>query len=384
MKRYYIAVLILGSFLLSSCKPAPEPVVQESETLEANTFRLSSEAIENAHITVAIARPQKFSQSVVIQGDVMLNDANVAIITGQVDGVVKEIKKGLGDHVEKGETIATIISRSLADAQMAYVDTEHKLEFAKKNLEREKILREKELTSEEDYQKKVMEIKEIETAHIAALQQFRILGYTERDLHEYLEHPEEVDLSVFSLKSPFPGEIIKKTIKLGESVLADTELFQVADLSVLRVQCNVPTKYIDLLKVGNDVSITSRKESLSVEGEIIFISSIVDNATRTVPVKIAIDNSNRQWRPGMCVSVEIMGDQVELPLAVPKQSIQEINGAMSVFVQVDPTTFKLKRVTLGRENHDIVEITDGIEEGEKVVSENSFILKAEYLNQGVE
>ena len=384
MKRYYITVLIFGSFLLSSCKPNPQPIKQESEISGNNTFSLSSEAIKNAHFTISIARPEKICQSIVIQGDVMLNEENVAIITGQVNGVVKDIKKGLGDQVKKGETIATIISKSLAEAQMSYVDTEHKLEYARKNLEREKLLREKEITSEEDYQKKVMEIKEIETVHLSALQQFRILGYTEDDLHQYLENPEQGDLSVFNLKSPFLGEIIKKTITLGESVLADTELFQVADLTVLRVQCNVPTKYLNLLKVGNDVSISSQKDSLSVKEKIIFISSIVDNATRTVPVKVSIDNSNRQWRPGMSVSVKIMGDQIELPLTVPKQAIQEINGTINVFVQVDPTTFKLKRVTLGQENHDIVEIIDGIQEGEKVISENSFILKAEYLNRGVE
>ena len=384
MKRYCIFVLIFVCFVLSSCKPNSQPAEQEPEKANDNTFSLTSEAIENAHLSIVTAGPEEISQSITLQGDVMLNKESVAIIAGQVDGVVKDIQKNLGDHVEKGETMATITSRSLAEAQMAYVDTENKLEFARKNLEREKVLRDKEITSVEEYQKKVMEIKEIEIAHIAALQQFRVIGYTEEQLHEYLEEPGEHDLSVFQLKAPFAGEIIKKNITLGESILADTELFEVADLSLLWVQCHVPTKYLDLLKLENEVYISPRKGSESIKGKVIFISSIVDNSTRTVPVRIALDNTNKQWRPGMSVSVEIIGDKIQVPLAVPKTAIQEINGTINVFVQLNDTTFQPKQVTLGRENEHIVEIVDGIHTGEKVVSENSFILKAEYLNRGAE
>jgi len=112
---------------------------------------------------------------------------------------------------------------------------------------------------------------------------------------------------------------------------------------------------------------------------------VVDEKKRTVRARAEIDNKDGRLRPGMFAEVSVLGaaegDAVSL---IPDTAVQNIQGDPIVFVERSRGVFELRHVRLGEEREGLVSVTEGLREGERVVVQGSFILKAEFLKGTLE
>ena len=121
-------------------------------------------------------------------------------------------------------------------------------------------------------------------------------------------------------------------------------------------------------------------------GRIALVEPVLDEASRTVHVRIVLENRFGKLRPGLFVTVAVPlrgASEIEAT-AVPSGAIQNISGLPAVFVEREPNRFELRPVEAGREAHGMVEIRHGLKEGEKVVAEGAFVLKSELLKGTIE
>ncbi len=180
----------------------------------------------------------------------------------------------------------------------------------------------------------------------------------------------------YEVKSLVSGTIIEKHLTLGEFVRDDTDIYVVADLSTVWAKISVYAKYMQQVKKGLKVRLTATGIGDVAEGSIDYVGPIVGEKTRTGSARVVLQNRNRMWQPGVFVTARITIDQFSVPLAVPDEAIQTVEGKPSVFVRA-AGGFTVRSVELGRSDGQTVEILHGLALGEEYAASNSFLLKAE-------
>jgi membrane fusion protein, heavy metal efflux system len=316
-----------------------------------------------------------------LPGEIVLDADKVAHVVPRVSGVVLQATKNLGDRVEKGEAVAVIDSRELGEARSRYLVAVEREKLARYNIERTGRLWQKEMVPEKEYltgQKAFLEEK-IELT--SATRKLRAMGLSEKDINELVSENTE-NLTHFMIQAPFDGVVIKKHLSQGEWVKEDSEIYIIADLSTVWVDITVYAKDITSVRLGQKASVQADAYGLEAEGTVSYVGPLVGEESRTARARIVIPNDNGQWKPGLFAKVKLVTEEVEVPVAVRNEAIQDLGNNKVVFVQYDDQ-FEAHPVRLGRSDRQNTEVIKGLSAGEKYVVRNSFILKSELGKSGM-
>ncbi len=189
---------------------------------------------------------------------------------------------------------------------------------------------------------------------------------------------------VLQLVSSGHGVIMAEYVKPGEAVDNLTSIMTVADPDLLRASFNVYEKDIGLIQTGQKVMVlSSAYPNKEFEGQMVFISPSVDEATRTIKIRVNVKNEEHLLKFGMFVTGKIevaTGDSV---LVVPHDVIQTIEGKTTAFVQdeKEPNEFQMREIKIGRQSDNRVEVLSGLKDGDQVAAKGSFYLKSELLKE---
>ena len=176
----------------------------------------------------------------------------------------------------------------------------------------------------------------------------------------------EIQLGYTRITAPFDGLIIQRAVKFGETVTAGQQLFRISDFDPLLCVIGVPERDLARLSIGQPALL--QVEAFPGEqfrGRVLRISPVVDAATGTIRVTLEV---NRQGRlsPGMFAGVRLVTDVREDALIMPKRALSLESLADSVFVVEDGAAYR-RNVTLGYEEDDRVEVTSGLDRGDRVI-----------------
>ena len=345
-------------------------------------IHLDSEVEKSVGIQVLPATQQRILSVLELPGEIALNADRVCHIVPRISGIVAEARKNLGDRVEEGEVVAVIESRELANAKGELLVHMKREELARINYDRIEKLWEKKVSPEKEFldAQKALEEQKIET--LAATQKLRALGLPPSQLEELRRNPNG-PMTRYEIYAPFHGIVITKHMAKGEWVRESADILCVADLSDVWVDITVYGKDLDLVRLGQKVTVTSNSSDLSASGKISYIGPLVGEETRTARARVVLGNAQGKWRPGMFVTVKIVRKDEEVPLAVREDAVQTMDRYGSVvFVQYGEQ-FEVRPVELGRSDGTNVEIRKGLLPGERYVAAKSFILKSELSTAGL-
>jgi len=351
----------------------------EGEGEHEDVVKLSEQEMKEFGVEVGTAGAGKLQLHTSLPGEIRVNKDKSAHIVPRVPGIVQEVTKKLGDFVSKGELLAVIESRELADAKAAYLADLERLVSAQSNFTREEKLWKKKISSEQEYINAKQVLAETKINIRSDEQKLHALGFTE----EYLKKlPDLPDLSFirYEIVAPFDGTIVYKHITLGEVVDNESEIFIISDLSTVWVDLSVYQKDLAYIKKGQTAVIATRHGVPEIEGEISYVGQTVGEDTRTALARIIIPNTQKQYRPGIFVTANVTVDEIDVPLLVPKSSLQLVEGNTCVFIQ-DEDGFEPHPVELGRTNEIYVEVISGLTVGQRYVTKGAFTLKAQ-LSKG--
>ncbi|WP_267389289.1 efflux RND transporter periplasmic adaptor subunit [Sphingomonas sp. GC_Shp_3] len=335
------------------------------ETKEAakDVVTLSAQQIADAGIEVT--RPTVGGEagaielSATIEGD----PQGVQVVSASVGGRLVSLTRNLGQSVSRGDPLAIIESREAASLKAEVEAARARAALAGSNLRREQRLFAERVSPEQDLVAARTAATEAGIALRLAQQQLSATGSGGGALNR------------IAVRSPIGGQVIARSATLGQTVAADAELFRVANLSKVTVTTSLVPNDAGRVKPGARVEVTApgRRQ----EGRVTFVSPVLDETTRLVPVIATLDNAGSIWRVGETVNVSILvpatGDRT---VAVPSAAVQMIEDKSFVFVRT-PTGFRALPVTLGRTNGGQVVVTSGLTGSERIASTNSFTLKAE-------
>jgi cobalt-zinc-cadmium efflux system membrane fusion protein len=221
-------------------------------------------------------------------------------------------------------------------------------------------------------------LQNLETAKLnikTMAQKLQALGLTSWEINN-LSHEQNARFTRFELRSEINGEVIQKHIAVGESVKKDFDVFVLADLSEVWVNIAVPAKHLNVVRLGQQVTVRADKLGLKAKGKLTYLGALIDEKTRTVTGRVVISNRQRLWRPGMYVTVNLVQASRQVPLAIPMNAIQTIRDWSVVFIKVG-NFYEARPLTLGESDGTRVEVLSGLEPGTEYVHKNSFAVKAE-------
>jgi multidrug efflux pump subunit AcrA (membrane-fusion protein) len=182
------------------------------------------------------------------------------------------------------------------------------------------------------------------------------------------------------IKAPIDGVIIERKATTGELVDKAKEIYTISDPTQLWVIAEIKERDIAAVKSGQDATFTVLAyPQEKFQGKVVLVGNQVEAGSRTLEVRIAVDNADGRLKPGMFADVEIITTILENVLLIPDSALQTDGDSEIVFVALDGNKFEKRVVNLGLEQAGQVQILDGVKVGEKVVTDGSFILKSEML-----
>jgi len=342
---------------------------------EEKVVVLTEAQCETFGVETGKAGPGKIEMFLTLPGEVTVNADRVAHIVPRVPGVVREVQKNLGDRVKKGEVLAVLESRELADAKAGFLAARERAGLAQANFIREEQLWKKKISAEQEYLQARQSLAEAKIEVRSAEQKLHALGLSDAVLGKL---PEQADarLTRYELVVPFDATIIEKHMTLGEAVKDDSEVFTIADLSSVWVTFNIHQKDLPMVHSGQPVIISGGHGIAEAQGNIAYLGPIIGEQTRTTPVRVVLANPKGDWRPGLFVTGRVLVESVNVPILVPKEAVIMIEGKPVVFVK-DEDGFEPKSVVVGRSNDQWTEIVSGLSAGQSYAAKGAYTLKLE-------
>lgn len=179
--------------------------------------------------------------------------------------------------------------------------------------------------------------------------------------------------------SPISGHVTEKMIVDGSAVKAGDMAMRIVDHSTLWLDSQVYAQDQPFIKLGQQVTATVEGvPGKQLEGKVIFVHPHVDPSTRTATVRVAIPNPEMRLRPGMYATAEIRAELAESALLVPREAVIDTGTRQVSFVAMGEGRFEPRNVKVGVPSNDgMVEILEGLDAGEQVVTSGQFLLDAE-------
>ncbi len=315
-----------------------------------------------------------------LPGEVGLNEDKLCHIVPGIAGTISEAPKSLGDTVKKGEIVAVLNSRELAEARSRYLVFLKREELAQTNFNRIEQLWKKKVSAEKEYLDAKAGIEQARIERIAAAQKLFALGLTEDEIADQGDRP-DAPLMRYNVTAPFNGTVITKHMARGEWVSEDRRIMSVADLSEVWVRAVVYPDKLDLVKRGQKAVVKCVNNGLEAIGVVSYVGPFVGEETRTAEARIVIPNPNGLWRPGLFVTVALLKARKSASVTVENEAIQYHKKQPIVFVP-NEDHFEIRNVVLGLSDKHKTEIRNGISHGERYAAANSFALKAELERSG--
>jgi len=341
-------------------------------------LKMDAERIEAARISLAPVEAGVLSRRLTVPGAIVPDRNNIWRIAAKVVGTVAELRKGLGDTVSQGEVLAILDSREVADAKSEYIGALVNFGLQKTLFEREETLWRSRIQAEQQYLRARTAFAEAELRLHLSRQKLSALGVGEQDVAK-LSMQSMNGLQRYEIRSPGAGRVVERIVDLGAPVGGEgqaKELFVIVDLTSVWVELTVSTTDLSQIKEGNAVWISAGGTDRRSEGKVVFISPLLNQETRSARVIAVVDNKDHGWRPGSFVNAEVAVEEAHVDIRVPRTALQTMEGSPVVFVRTQEG-FERRKVVIGKEDAEFVEIAFGVDAGEVIAVTNTFLLKAE-------
>jgi Cu(I)/Ag(I) efflux system membrane fusion protein len=305
--------------------------------------------------TVRVAKAP-FTKTVRAVGVVAIDERRIQHVHAKIQGWIEHLQAGaVGDSVGVGDPLLTIYSPELLASQREYlVALDHRARVA---------------TSSPDV------AGDADRVVIAAARRLLLQDVTPSQIDE-LARTRDAQ-KIVTLYSPVSGTITGRNVSHGERIESTTSLLDIADLTAVWVLADVFESELPFVREGQDATIAmSYLPGRTFTGRVSLVSPLVDTMTRTVKVRIELDNRDLALRPGMFAEVKLRAD-LGTRIAVPKDAVLRSGTRDLVFVHPALGAFIPREVELGLELQDAWEIRSGLTEGEDVLAAANFFIDAE-------
>lgn len=314
-------------------------------------------------VTAAVAQKQNISKSATYSG--IVRGQNEVYIIAKAAARVTGIYANPGDQVSQGQTLITLDSSdfdaAVRQAQAGLQMAELSLENARQNFERIEKLYEADAISQKDYEAAENGVKTAE----AAVEQ------ASAGLAQVM-----IQVNNCTITSPINGTLGSINLSLGDIASPASPAAVVTDTSKLEIEVLVSESEVSYVTPGSEVEVRVKAVGdQKFKGTIANVAAVADPMKRNYAVKISLDNPDNVIKSGMFAEVIASTINKEDAVCVPQSAIVPKGATTVVYVVDKENRARERQVTVGIENTTIVELTDGIQPGEKVITKGNTLVR---------
>jgi Cu(I)/Ag(I) efflux system membrane fusion protein len=327
--------------------------VYEGEDDEAGIVKVNLARVQRSGVRTEPAQARVLVQPVRAIGTVALNEQLLTIVTLRSDGYIEDLfVNTTGQAVRRGEPLFRVYSAPIQQAQTDLIVAMRAVGRGTGGADAERSLE-------------------------GAMQRLRNLGVPESRIEEVRKtagNPRTIDWP-----APATGTVIVKRVINGQRVTAGEELYRIADLTRLWVIADVAEGDLGMIRPGTSATVTFRAyPGEPVEAKVGFVYPDLRPETRTVRVRLEVPNPDGRLKPDMYADVVFnTGHDGHAVVAVPSGAVIDSGARQVVLVARGEGRFEPRPVKLGRRGEGFVEVTDGLAEGEEIVTTATFLIDAE-------
>jgi len=380
--KYVLTALLSLSFFLAGCsksakketdEKASVPAPQEAKHSDTSVLHIETTMLRDLRITTIAVERRLGGESAAILGELHPNENAYAEVGAPVASRIVKINVTLGQPVNAGQVLAVLQNSDVGKARSEVISAQARLELANRTLERKRRLGAERIVAQREIQEAEANVESASAELRASKATLRSLGLNATDSEHLTDEP------TFSLRSPITGTVIDRDAVQGQMADPSKPLFRVGNLGRLWLTAHAFERDAVRLESGSKARIAfAALPGRSVTGKVTLIGKQVESDSRTVPVRIEIDNRDGSLRPGMSATAWlIVGQETGEVLTVPSASLQRIQERWIVFIPKSDTEFEMRQIGRGRDLGGEVEILSGLKTGETVVVEGAFLLKAQ-------
>ncbi len=310
---------------------------------------------------------RRLMEEIIAPGEVTINAYRSSQVSTRISSQIMKRHARMGDVVKRGQKLLTLSSVSMADAQSQLLVADREWQRVKK-LGRKVVSERRYIAAQVNRQKTYAKVL--------------AYGMTEFQVKALLKQGDASRATgMFDLLSFQKGTVISDQFVLGQVVEPGQILMEISDESRLWVETQISPKKIINIKTGALARINSGTNTW-LKGEVVQIHRHVDEVTRTLPIRIEVNNKQGLLRPGQFVKVALQTAKGAEVISIPKASVTLLHGEPVVFM-LKGNEWYPQLVETGEVRGDWVEIKNGLQAGDEIVTQGIFLLKSLLLKSQI-
>jgi cobalt-zinc-cadmium efflux system membrane fusion protein len=331
----------------------------------------------------AVVKEQAVHESIRVSARLEARPGGAADVVAPIDGrLTRVVDVPLGASVSRGQELARLlpppsVPGDLPQLQRARAEAQTALALATRDRERAERL-----TSAG-----AAPAKRLDEARSAEEQANARLAAAEASLAQYnaARAGSAADAEgTFIVRAPVSGVIAQRDATTGANISAGTVLFRVVDASQVHVVGQVPEAEAARARLARaaEIEIAGQPDRLPA-GRLVSIGRVLEPQSRTLPITFALDNRTLGIPVGQAIFLHLLMDPTPRRPVVPAAAVVDDAGRPIVFVQREGETFERRAVTLGPRSGDLVQITEGVKPGDRVVTRGAYLVRLASLSTSV-
>jgi len=338
INKFFFSLLIVGVLIFSfyACTnnhkegdghdhgTEAESVTDEHE--EENVVTLTDEQIKTVGIEIGSIEQKQLSSAMNANGFLRVPNTHKANATSLFGGIIKALHVEIGDHVKKGQTIATISNPQFIQLQEEYLSINSRIEFAEQELIRQRELNEGNVGAKKNLQSATTELNTLRTRKASLNQQIQMMGINPASLsNSNLK-------SSLIVTSPISGTVSNVFAKMGSYVDVSSAIVELVDNSALHLDLQVFEKDIPLIRMGQKIDfVVTNSPNKTYSAEVYNIGSSFNSNSKTITVHSRVLGDKTGLIDGMNVTGAVHLDGA-LSSAVPDDAIVNADGKYYIFL----------------------------------------------------
>lgn len=346
-----------------------------SQPIKTNNSIVVTEQ-QSKQVHVETARFHDFVTEQNAVGYVDFNQDTTVQVLSTVSGRIGQVFVRSGDDVKKGQPLYSIDSPDLVQALSTLISTAGIRSATTRSLERAKKMLSIQATAQKDFDQAVADHQTAEANYQAAKDAVRIFGKSDAEIDKVIASRKPNGELIFS--SPISGRVVARNAAPGMLVQPASlpSPVTVADINTMWLIANVPEIDIPKIQLHQRINILiTALPGENFQGVVTNIGASIDPITRRISVRSELKDSKHQLRQQMLATYVIQTGEPIRSIAIPANGIvREGDGTMTLFVTHDEKTFTRRVVRTGQEQKGMMQILEGLADGEKVATDGAIFL----------
>lgn len=342
----------------------------EHEEGEHGALHIDTVMQKRAGIQTGEVRQEQLYAAISAPARILPTQQGIAHVGPLIAGRIVRLYVTEGSPVKAGAVLAELEAFGIAELKSDYLRAAAETEQTEAALRRSETLDVEKIGAKRTLEEARSAYRKAAAEQQSLRARLQVLGLDPNNIR----HDEHISARV-QLHAPLGGIVSRSTAALGEFVQPDDDIFEIVNTSTVWADAQLQPDQAAVIQKGHKATVSNNYKQQRT-GTVIFISPTVDPSSRTVTVRLLLENSDNLFRPESFATIQFNSTVTDSGLVVPRPALELENGMYYIYRQSAADSFERVQVQVGSMNEQLATIRTGLQAGDRIAIDGVFYLKS--------